>query len=410
MNKQDKQIVILGAGTAGLTLANKLARKKYKPILIDPNPNHYYQTGILQTIFGGLNTDNLKRSVAELINKRVEYIYDKVIGIDPKNSRITLANNQTIHYDVLVIATGVYADPNLTPGLMSENWQTNIFEFYTPEGAKELSAALDLFTSGNLIMQIMEVPIKSPLAPLEFCFLADDYFTKKGLRNKINITLVTPLPGPFTNPLVSNKLTALMSQKRIGLISNFNIDRVEPRVNQLIGKDGSTINYDLLVTVPATVGMKFLQKTDFTNPLGFVNVNKKSLQSVVYANIFSLGDAADTPAPKVGSVAHYQTETVLNNIELYLNNNQVSESYDGHANIFVELGSDEAMLLDYNYDTEPLEGNFPFTHIGPLKLVAATKLNHKANMIFRHLYWLLLLSGNKIPFLTNKMLLRGKKI
>lgn len=410
MNKNLKSIVIVGAGTAGLTLANKLSRKGYKPTLIDPSSYHFYQPGLLPVVFKQIKIDKLKKSLIGLMNNKVNYIADKVIAVEPTKNQVVLANNDTVSYDALVIATGTHADVNLTEGLMCDQLYKNIFEFYTPEGASALSDALENFSSGHLVMQIMEMPIKCPVAPLEFCFLADDYFKKRGLRQNIQITYVTPMSGAFTKPVASSKLSTLLKDKNINLVSDFYAEKVVGSENKLISYDDREVNYDMLVTVPVNVGMKFLQKADFTTDLGFVKVNKHSLQSTTYPNIFSLGDAAEVPTSKAGSVAHFETETVLDNIENYLNNKPLAETFDGHTNCFIELGGGKALLLDFNYDLEPLEGVFPFAGLGPMKLLGASRINHIGKLMFRYIYWSMLLPGRKIPFITDNMTLKGKKL
>lgn len=410
MNKHLKSIVIVGAGTAGLTLANKLARKGFKPTLIDPNSYHFYQPGLLPVVFKQIKLEKLKKSLIGLVNNKVNYIADKVIAVEPNKNQVVLANNDTVSYDALVIATGTYADVNMTEGLMCDQLYKNIFEFYTPEGATALSEALENFSSGHLVMQIMEMPIKCPVAPLEFCFLADDYFKKRGVRQNIQISYVTPMSGAFTKPVASAKLSSLLSDKNINLVSDFYAEKVVGSENKIVSYDDREVKYDMLVTVPVNVGMKFLQKLDFTSELGFVKVNKHSLQSTAYQNIFSLGDAAEVPTSKAGSVAHFETETVLNNIENFLDNKPMEESFDGHTNCFVELGGGKALLLDFNYDQEPLEGTFPIAGLGPMKLLGASRINHIGKLAFRHIYWLMLLPGRKIPLITDHMTLKGKKI
>lgn len=410
MNKSQAKIVIIGAGTAGLTLANKLAKKRYRPTVIDPRSEHYYQPGFLMAAFGEIDVDKLHKPLRGLLKKRVSLIAEKVVKINTFENKVELMNGEMIDYDVLVVATGTHIDPSMTEGLQGDKWYQNIFDFYTPDGATSLTDALKNFKSGKLVVQIMEMPIKCPVAPLEFSFLADDYFKKQGTRKDISITYVTPLSGAFTKPVASARLGGLLADKDINLVTDFYVEKVDSANNKIICYDERTVEYDLLVTVPVNVGVKFLRGTEYTNDLGFVTVNHGSLQSTKHSNIFAIGDATDVPTSKAGSVAHFETETVVENIENFLNKKQIVESFDGHSNCFVELGGGKALLLDFNYKTEPLEGLFPFPVIGPMKLLRASRINHFGKLAFRHIYWHMLLPGRNIPFIKSQMSIKGKKI
>jgi sulfide:quinone oxidoreductase len=404
------EVVILGAGTAGIMLANKLVKSGIPVTVIDDAVDHYYQPGFLFVPFGGYTLDQLKKPVSRLLTKQVLHICDKASEIDPSAKQVRLNSGQVIDYAVLVVATGTHIDHSMTDGLSGSGWQKNIFDFYTPEGAWALREALEKFTSGKLVLQIMDMPIKCPVAPLEFVFLADDYFKKRGIRNDVTITYVTPLSGAFTKPVASAKLSHLLEDKNINLVTDFYVETVLSDQNKLHCYDGREVEYDLLVTIPVNTGASFLRDLGYTNDLGFVEVNHGSLQSPKYPEIFAIGDAADLPTSKAGSVAHFEVETVLENIKNVLVGNPVVETFDGHSNCFVEIGGNRALLLDFNYETEPLEGNFPFAFIGPMKLLKPSLLNYYGKLAFRYIYWYMLLPGYTIPFIPVRMSLKGKKI
>jgi sulfide:quinone oxidoreductase len=254
------------------------------------------------------------------------------------------------------------------------------------------------------------MPIKCPVAPLEFTFLADDYFRKRGIRDKVNITYVTSLSGAFTKPVASEKLGHLLQDKNINIVADFYVEKVVPEENKLVCYDGREVNYDLLVTVPVNVGAPIVRNADFCNELGFVEVNHHSLQSTKYQNVFAVGDAANLPTSKAGSVAHFEVETLEENIQRLLNNEPLLETFDGHSNCFVETGGGKALLLDFNYEVQPLEGKFPFAVIGPMKLLNPSRLNHIGKLAFRYIYWYMLLPGRKIPFIPAQMSTNGKKL
>lgn len=403
-------VLILGAGTAGIMLANKLAKKGAAVTLVDATEEHYYQPGFLFIPFGQYSLEQLRKPLSTLLHKRVTHISDMAATINPEQQQVQLVSGDMLSYDALVVATGTHIDPSMTEGLKGSGWHKNIFDFYTPDGAWALREALDNFKGGNLVLQIMDMPIKCPVAPLEFVFLADEYFRNCGLREDVNITYVTPLSGAFTKPVASEKLSHLLSDKNINIVTDFYVEKVLPDENKLHCYDGRDVEYDLLVTIPVNVGAAFLRELDIANDLGFVEVNHFSLQSEKYPQIFAIGDAADLPTSKAGSVAHFEVETVLDNIENYLAGRPVVESFDGHSNCFVEAGDNRALLLDFNYEVQPLEGKFPFAGIGPMKLLNPSLMNYYGKLAFRYIYWYMLLPGRTIPFIPAKMSLKGKKI
>jgi sulfide:quinone oxidoreductase len=406
-----KHIVIVGAGTAGTMLGNKLAKNKEIMVtIVDPAVDHYYQPGFLFYPFGKYSLEDLRKPSSDVIHKNVLHVNQSVTRIDADNKIVTTEDGTTISYDALVVATGTRIDPSLTEGLVGEGWQKNIFDFYTPDGADLLRGALQAFTGGRLVVQITEMPIKCPVAPLEFAFLADDYFKKRGIRESVEIVLVTPLSGAFTKPVASEKLGHLLTEKNIAVVTDFYTEKIVSAENTVYCYDGRTIDYDLLVTIPTNVGTALLQELDFTDDLGFVEVDAHTLQSTKRPDIFAIGDTTNVATSKAGSVAHFEAHVVEENILSFLSGEPLSAQFDGHSNCFVEMGGGKALLLDFNYETQPYEGTFPFAVIGPMKLLRPSRINHIGKLAFRYIYWYMLLPGRPIPFIPNKMSLKGKKI
>ena len=406
-----KHIVIIGAGTAGVMLANKFAKTSDVMVtVVDPAEFHYYQPGFLLYPFNRHSFDEIHKRTSTLLHEHVYLLQQHVTDIAPSKKTIVTEDGTEISYDVLIIATGTQIDPLLTDGLMNEQWHISIFDFYTPDGAEAVRGALQAFEGGRLVVQITEMPIKCPVAPLEFVFLADDYFKKKGVREQVELLFVTPLSGAFTKPVASEKLGHLLTEKNIQVVTDFYTEKVDGRNKTVYCYDGRSFDYDMLVTIPTNVGTKLLQKQDFTDDLGFVEVDPHTLQSSKYTDIFAIGDSTNVATSKAGSVAHFEAHVVQENVLAYLYNQPLTGFFDGHSNCFVETGGGKSLLLDFNYDTQPYEGTFPFAGIGPMKLLRPSRINHLGKLAFRYIYWYLLLPGRPIPFIPNKMSLKGKKV
>lgn len=408
-----KKIVILGAGTAGTMMANHLVKridhKDWGITVIDEHKSHYYQPGFLFIPFDYYSEKDVTRDKKDFLPKGIEYIQEKIELIEPTRDRVKLTSGQVVEYHILIIATGAKIVPEEVEGLSGEGWRKNIFDFYTIEGATALREKFKTWPGGKLVIHFAEMPIKCPVAPLEFTFLADWFLTKKGIRNDVELTYVTPLPGAFTKENCSLVLGHLLVDKHINLVTDFNVDRVDEHANQLISYDEKRVDYDLLVTVPTNMGDSVIARSDLGDELNFVPTEKHTLQSKSHENIFVIGDAADLPISKAGSVAHFQAEILTQNILNFMNRKALMNGFDGHANCFIESGFGKAFLIDFNYEFEPLEGRFPVPFFGPFALLKESRLNHLGKLAFKWIYWNILLKGRPLPGVTTQMSKIGKK-
>ncbi len=408
-----KNLVILGAGTAGTMMANhlvgKLNKNDWKITIVDQYKTHYYQPGFLFLPFDTYTENQVKKVGKKFIPKGVNYVQKKIDQIYPKENKVVL-DDETLNYDILIVATGSKTAPEEVEGMKGDNWYKNVFDFYTYEGALALRNKLRVWKGGKLVVHITEMPIKCPVAPLEFAFLADTFFKKKGMRDKVEIVYVTPLDGAFTKEKCSKALSYLLEEKNIKIETDFAIERVDNENNKIVDYIDKEINYDLLVTVPTNMGDSVIEKSGMGDDLNFVPTHHHTLQSLDNENVFVIGDATNVPASKAGSVAHFQAETLTDNILLYIDGKSLKEEFDGHANCFIETGNNKALLIDFNYEQEPVKGTFPIAGIGPLKLLKESVLNHWGKLAFRWIYWNMLLKGIPIPFVGRNMSTKGKKI
>jgi sulfide:quinone oxidoreductase len=409
-----KHIVILGAGTAGTMMANHLCRvidrTRFDITIVDQYASHYYQPGFLFIPFAAYQEKDVIKNKKDFIPEKVNYVQEEIEQIKPAANQVLLKNSTKIAYDILIIATGCKIAPQEIEGLAGKGWQTSAFDFYTYEGACALREKLKVWQGGRIAVHIAEMPIKCPVAPLEFSFLADAFLTAKGVRPETTLTYVTPLSGAFTKLNCSVVLGHLLVDKNISLIPDFNIERNDPDAKQLISYDGKKVDYDLLVTVPTNKGDGLIARSGLGDDLNFVPTHKHTLQSKVHENIFVIGDATDLPSSKAGSVAHFQSEVLTANILRFIKGEPLRPDFDGHANCFIESGFGKAFLIDFNYDLEPVQGSFPLPVIGPFSLLKESRVNHLGKLAFKWIYWNWLLHGRSLPGISTRMSKVGKKI
>jgi sulfide:quinone oxidoreductase len=408
------KLLILGAGTAGTMMANRLRKALPKgewPIaIVDQYPTHYYQPGFLFMPFGIYSGKDIIKPKEKFIPRGVHYVEAKIERIDAENNRVFLESREHIDYDVLILATGVKTAPDQVEGMLGDDWRKRVFDFYTFEGASALHNALRDWNGGKLVVHISEMPIKCPVAPLEFAFLADWCLTKRRLRSKTEIVYVTPLSSAFTKPIASKVLGHLLEEKQIKVVTDFNIAKIDNEQHKIVSWDDKEVDYDLLVTVPTNMGDAVIERSGLGDELNFVPTNRHTLQSKQHANIFVIGDATDLPASKAGSVAHFESEVLAENILHYIKGESLESQFDGHANCFIESGYHKAFLLDFNYDLEPVPGKYPLPFVGPLSLLRETRLNHFGKLAFKWVYWNELLKGVPMPGVDHRMSRLGKQI
>jgi sulfide:quinone oxidoreductase len=407
-----KQLLVLGAGTAGTMVAARLHRmldrNQWKITMVDQDPVHYYQPGFLFIPFGGYRKEDVVKPKASFVPSGVELIMSSIDVIEPDQNRVKLANGRALSYDFLVIATGADIHPEQTPGLAEHEWRQSIHDFYTLDGSLALREKLRSFQGGRLVVNVVENPIKCPVAPLEFLLQADDYFRKRGMRDRVELIFATPLPGAFTKPVASKMLGHLLEERGIRVEPEFAIMEVQPDAKKIVSYDEREVEYDLLVSVPLNMGSDVIARSGLGDELNYVPVDKHTLLSTKYPNVFVLGDASNAPASKAGSVTHFEVDTFGENFIHYTQGGELKPLFDGHANCFVESGNGKAVLIDFNYDVEPLPGSYPLPGIGPFALLKESVLNHWGKLGFRWMYWYLLLKGYPVP-LPAQMQMAGKK-
>jgi sulfide:quinone oxidoreductase len=406
-----QRVVILGGGTGGTLGANRLRRMlpegQVQITVVDQDNSHVYQPGLLFVPFGMAAPEEIVRPRGEQLHHGIEYHQSVIEHVDLPKHAVILADGTRLDYDVLVVATGAVLVPEETEGLAGTGWMDTVHTFYTLPGATALAHKLATFQGGRLVVNVVDMPIKCPVAPLEFCFLADWYFHERGIRDRVQITYVTPLDAAFTKPVAARTLGGLLQERNVELVTEFNTGTVDGGGRRLVGYDGREVPFDLAVVIPLHNGAAYVGRSEgLGDELNFIPTNPHSLQSLAYPNVFVIGDATNIPTSKAGSVTHFEGELLCENVRRFLHGEPLDASFDGHTNCFIETGFGKALLIDFNYDTEPLPGHYP-SGLG-LPLLKESRLNHLGKLMFQWFYWHGLLPGRDVPGIGSNMPTHGK--
>lgn len=406
-----KKIVILGSGTGGTIMANKLRRdldrNEWSITIIDQDNNHYYQPGFLFVPFGVNTAKELRKSKREFMPVGVDFVISELTNVDWDKQEVTTKTAGKFTYDILIMSTGCDIRPDEIEGMM-DGWGKNIFDYYTYNGCQALKKAINKFEGGRLVLNIAEMPIKCPVAPIEFVFLADWYFQKRGIRDKVEIALVTPLTGAFTKQVATEVLDQTAIDKGIKVIPNYNIGSVDSERKVIAAYDGTEENYDLLVAIPPNMGAQVMADSGVGDVTGFIPADKHTLQPAGRDNVWVMGDGGGFGATKAGSVVHYQSDVVHENIMAYINGEPQHGWSDGHTFCYIESGFEKGYCIDYNYEIEPVVGDYPFPGVPLVALLKDSEMNHIGKLMFKWIYWHLLLKGVWLGPAT--MQLEGKQL
>jgi sulfide:quinone oxidoreductase len=405
-----RNILILGAGAGGTIVANmlrqQLSEAEWRIVIIDRDDRHHYQAGYLFIPFGIYGQADVLKPKQEFIPPGVDFVVDQVVKIDKDQRSVETQTGKRFDYDWLVIATGCDIHPEEIDGML-DGWRKEIFDYYTLEGAMALAKQLRYFNSGRIVLNIAEVPFKCPIAPLEFVFMADWFFTVNGCRDQVEIAFVTPLDNVFTKPVAAKTLAEVASKKNIKVTPYFDLAQVNASEKTIESHKGQKVGYDLLVSIPPNMGDKVLIDSGISDPVGFVPTDNHTLKAENTDRIYVIGDTTNVPTSKAGSVAHYMAYALVENLIREIDGYAALPKFDGHATCFLASGFEKAILLDFNYKVEPLPGKFPFPGMGPFSLLKESLSNHWGKMMFRWVYWNLMMKGLDLP-LEPQMNLAGK--
>ncbi|MGZ5002050.1 MAG: NAD(P)/FAD-dependent oxidoreductase [Limisphaerales bacterium] len=381
-----KRLLILGAGTAGTLMANRLRTRlraeEWKISIVDEDQTHYYQPGFLFMPFGIYSQKDVIKPSCRFIPNGVDYVGAEVDRVEAEKNRVLLRLGTHLKYDVLIIATGVKIAPEQTEGMLGNDWGTRVFDFYTFEGASALHHTLRNWNGGRLVVHVTEMPIKCPVAPLEFAFLADSWLKDRRLRDKTEIVYVAPLSSAFTQPIAADVLGHVVEKKRIKVVADFHISCVDNARHKIVSCDGKEVDYDLLVTVPTNAGDVAMGRSGLADELNFVVTDHYTLQSKLQPNIFVLGDATDLPSSKSSFVTHFQSEILTENIVHYIRGEPLELRSEVRSDRFLEWHG-KAFVRNFDHELQTTEGKYLLPVLGPLSRYRETEFNKLA---FRWIY------------------------
>ncbi len=370
------KILIVGGGMGGTILANSLARRltaelkagKARITMLSASDKHMYQPGLLYLAIGRMTPDELYRDQASLLEPGIEFHVDPVEEFMLDNNRVKTKSGKLVDYDIMVIATGSRMYPEGIPGL-AENAEL----FYTEESALKMFKRLQSFEGGKVVITV-GVPHKCPMAPLEITFMLHDYFKDRGLSDKVQLHYTYPINRVHSLENVAKWAAPEMNRLGITYDTFFNLKEVDGANKVLKSEEGTEIKYDLLIAIPAHRGMEVVEKNGLGQN-GWIPTNRTKLNMEGRSNVFVCGDTTNIPISKAGSTAHFEADTLAENIAAVIKMGSPVRDYDGKVFCFIEAGKDRATYAMFNYQNPP-------------DPKAPTKAMHWFKMAYNKLYWI----------------------
>jgi sulfide:quinone oxidoreductase len=390
------QVVIVGGGTAGISVAARLVKKVEDVVVVEPSDKHYYQP--LWTLVGGGCSDPAKseRSEASVMPKGVTWIQRAATGFDPDNNAVLLDSGDRITYDVLVACPGIQLDWGRIPGVEDALGVDGVSSNYRFDLAPKTWEFVQGTTSGTAVFTMPSGPIKCAGAPQKAAYLACDYWRSKGVLDDIDVHLVVPTPGIFGVKEFAAPLNAVIADYGITLHTSADLTEVDGASRKAtftaMGDDLEqfSLTYDMLHMVPHQSAPDWVKASPLSSGHGpgYIEVDKHTLQHVRHPNVFALGDAGSTPNSKTGAAVRKQAPVVAANVLTQLEGRDPTERYGGYASCPLTTSRHHMLLAEFDYDLKPTP-SIPFIDLQkPRRDMWFLK---KSGLPF--LYWNLMLKG-----------------
>ncbi len=366
VQKDNYQVVIVGGGTAGITVAAQLRKRSNPPeiALIEPSEKHYYQPIWTLVGAGVFPKEVSERETKDIVPEGVVWIRDRVAVFDPENNTLTTETGKKIQYGYLVIAAGIQLDWDKIPGLRESIGKNGVCSNYSYETVGSTWENIKLFHGGNAIFTQPITPIKCGGAPQKICYLAEHYFRKTGIRGKSALTFALPQNVIFAVKKYADALVEVAKRKGIDVAYQHNLIELRPGKKEAIFKKVDTgedvvMKYDMIHVTPPMSSPDFLKNSSLGNKDGWVDVNKDTLQHNRFENIFAIGDCSSLPTSKTAAAIRKQAPVLVNNLLSKMNGAPLNGSYDGYTACPIVTGYGSLILAEFDYDKNPRE-TFPF--------------------------------------------------
>ena len=362
------QVLVVGGGTAGLTVASQLLNRPDSPevAIVEPSEVHYYQPIWTLVGAGVFDKDISKRMEADYIPAGATWIKDKVASFDPDNNQVTLASGDTVTYDYMIVAAGIQINWENIPGLKESVGKpgTGVVSNYSYETVESTWAAIQGLKKGNAIFTHPNTPIKCGGAPIKICYLASDYWRKNGVLNNINVTFAKGGPGIFPVKKYAASLTKVADRYGIDRKWQMFLKELKPDSKEAIFEhmdtgETQTLSYDMIHVTPPMSAPDFIKDSPLAASTGWVEVNPQTTQHTRYSNVFALGDCSNLPTSKTGAAIRKQAPVTVANLMAAIHSNDLPEAYDGYTSCPLVTGYGKLILAEFDYDKNPME-SFPF--------------------------------------------------
>jgi sulfide:quinone oxidoreductase len=366
------RVVVLGGGVGGTLIANLLDKSLGRDVhvtVVDPSGMHDYQPGYLYVALGQARGHWLSRDERTLLRSGIDLAIEEAVRIHPEAQTVQLKSGGSLEWDYLVMATGARLVHDAIPGLVDGS-----YGFYSLLDAERLREELRRFKGGKLLIGVSGIPYKCPPAPVEFTMMVEEYLRHKNIRDRSEVTLLSPLNRAFPIESASKLVKPVMDARGIELQTFFNVEEVDPSAHTVLSLEGEKRDYDLLVLVPPHRGQQVVIDSGLGDASGWLPADKHTLQVGEHERIFALGDATNLPISKSGSTAHFEAPVIASRIKAEIKGTVPKETYGGRVMCFLETGNGKATVLRFDYEHPPVP---PEPNRGW----------HMAKWIFNRAYW-----------------------
>jgi len=356
------QVLIVGGGTAGITTAAHLLKRNRKldVAIVDPAEWHYYQP--LWTLVGGgaATREKTRRSQKSVIPNGATWIQQSVVSFDPENNAITTSEGQTIGYDFLIVCPGIQINWDRIPGLKESMGKNGVCSNYSYDSVNSTWDNIRNLKSGVALFTQPETPIKCGGAPQKIMYLAEHYFQKQGVRNKVTVKFGSAKPRIFPVDKYALCLEKIIADRKIETMFEHQLVELRPDAKEavfrnLAAESEVVQNYDMIHVTPPMSAPSFIASSPLAADDGWVSVDKDNLQHTSYSNVFALGDASNLPTSKTGAAIRKQAPTVAANVAALVGGKPMPKIYNGYTSCPLVTGYGRLILAEFDYDKQPDE-------------------------------------------------------